>query len=192
MIRAASTAASQSYPLNDYDLASRLSYFLWSSMPDDELLRVAEQGTLHRPEVLMAQTRRMLKDPKIARLVENFGGQWLQFRALESHQPDFYKFPLWDNYLRISAVKETELFFENIIREDRPITDFLDADYTFANQYLADFYGLHDVKGPEFRKVSLAGTPRRGLLGQVSVLTASSYGNRTSVVLRGKWILENL
>jgi hypothetical protein len=134
----------------------------------------------------------MLKDPKIDRLVENFGGQWLQFRALESHLPDFYKFPLWDNYMRISAVKETELFFGNIIHEDRPITDFLDADYTFANQYLADFYGIHDVKGPEFCRISLAGTPRRGLLGQVSVLTASSYGNRTSVVLRGKWILENL
>ena len=192
VVRTASTAAPQSYPLNDYDLASRLSYFLWSSMPDDELLRVAGQGTLRRPDVLMAQTRRMLKDPKINRLVENFGGQWLQFRALESHQPDFYKFPLWDNYLRISATKETELFFENIIAQDRPITDFLDADYTFVNEYLAEFYGMHDVKGTEFRKVSLAGTPRRGVLGQVSVLTASSYGNRTSVVLRGKWILENL
>lgn len=194
VIRTASTvpAAPQSYALNDYDLASRLSYFLWSSIPDDELLRVAGHGTLRRPDVLTAQTRRMLKDPKINRLVENFGGQWLQFRALESHQPDFYKFPLWDNYLRISATKETELFFENIIAQDRPITDFLDADYTFVNQYLADFYGMHDVKGTEFRRVSLAGTPRRGVLGQVSVLTASSYGNRTSVVLRGKWILENL
>ena len=183
---------SDTYRLGDYDLASRLSYFLWSSMPDDELMHAAETGTLHRPEVLNAQVRRMLKDPKISRLVENFGGQWLQFRALESHVPDFYKFPLWDNYMQISAVKETELFFENIIHEDRSITDFLDADYTFANQYLADFYGIHDVNGPEFRKISLAATPRRGLLGQVSVLTASSYGNRTSVVLRGKWILENL
>jgi len=155
-------------------------------------MHAAELGTLHRPEVLNAQVKRMLKDPKIGRLVENFGGQWLQFRALESHVPDFYKFPLWDNYMRISAVKETELFFANIIAQDRSITDFLDADYTFANQYLADFYGIHDVKGPEFRKISLAGTPRRGLLGEVSVLTASSYGNRTSVVLRGKWILENL
>jgi hypothetical protein len=155
-------------------------------------MRAAGTGTLHQPDVLNAQVRRMLKDPKIIRLVENFGGQWLQFRALESHAPDFYKFPLWDNYLRISAVKETGMFFENIIREDRSITDFLDADYTFANQYLADYYGLHDVKGTDFRKVSLAGTPRRGLMGQVSVLTASSYGNRTSVVLRGKWILENI
>jgi hypothetical protein len=184
--------ASDTYRLNDHDLASRISYFLWSSMPDDELMRAADSGSLHTPAVLNAQVRRMLKDPKIDRLVENFGGQWLQFRALESHLPDFYKFPLWDNYMRISAVKETELFFGNIIHEDRPITDFLDADYTFANQYLADFYGIHDVKGPEFCRISLAGTPRRGLLGQVSVLTASSYGNRTSVVLRGKWILENL
>jgi len=180
------------YRLNDYDLASRLSYFLWSSMPDTELMHASDLGTLHRPEVLNAQVRRMLKDEKIARLVDNFGGQWLQFRALESHVPDFYKFPLWDNYLRMSAVKETELFFGSIIHEDRPITDFLNADYTFANQYLAEFYGLRDVKGPEFRKVSLEGTPRRGLMGQVSVLTASSYGNRTSVVLRGKWILENI
>ncbi len=184
--------SSDTYRLNDYDLASRLSYFLWSSMPDEQLMRAAETATLHRPEVLNAQVRRMLKDPKISRFVENFGGQWLQFRALESHVPDFYKFPLWDNYMRISAVKETELFFGSIIQEDRGIADFLDADYTFANQYLADFYGLHDVKGPEFRRISLAGTPRRGLLGQVSVLTASSYGNRTSVVLRGKWILENM
>jgi hypothetical protein len=192
-VRTASVSSTpEVYRLNDYALASRLSYFLWSSMPDDELLRLADLGTLHRPQVLDAQVARMMKDPKISRLVENFGGQWLQFRALESHQPDFYKFPLWDNYMSISAVKETELFFGNIIREDRPITEFLDADYTFANQYLADFYGIHDVKGPEFRKISLAGTPRRGLLGQVSVLTASSYGNRTSVVLRGKWILENI
>jgi hypothetical protein len=192
IIPASVATAPSIYRLNDYDLASRLSYFLWSSMPDDELLHAADLGTLHQPVVLNAQVKRMLKDPKIDRLVENFGGQWLQFRALESHQPDFYKFPLWDNYLRISAVKETELFFGNIIREDRPITDFVDADYTYANQYLAEFYGLKDVKGTEFRKVSLAGTPRRGVLGEVSVLTASSYGNRTSVVLRGKWVLENI
>jgi hypothetical protein len=134
----------------------------------------------------------MLKDPKIARLVENFGGQWLQFRALESHQPDFYLYPAFDNYLRMSMVQETQLFFENLIREDRSILDFLDADYTFVNEYLGQYYGLRDVKGPEFRKVSLASTPRRGILGQASMLTVTSYGNRTSVVLRGKWVLENL
>ena len=185
-------AASDAYYLNDYELASRLSYFLWSSMPDEPLMRAAERGTLRRPDVLAAQVQRMLKDPKIGRFVEDFGGQWLQFRALESHRPDFYKFPLWDNYLRLSAERETRLFFENLIREDGSVTDFLDADYTFANQYLAEFYGLTDVKGTEFRRVSLASTPRRGILGQASALAATSYADRTSVVLRGKWILENL
>jgi Protein of unknown function (DUF1588)/Protein of unknown function (DUF1592)/Protein of unknown function (DUF1585) len=134
----------------------------------------------------------MLQDPRVSRLVENFGGQWLQFRGLESHQPDFYLYPAFDNQLRISMVHETRMFFENLIREDRSILDFLDADYTFANEYLAQYYGLRDVKGSEFRKVSLATTPRRGILGQASMLTISSYGNRTSVVLRGKWVLENL
>jgi mono/diheme cytochrome c family protein len=190
--RAEAGAAPDSYYLNDHELASRLSYFLWSSLPDDALIRAAEQGTLRRPEVLEAQVRRMLLDPKIGRLVENFGGQWLQFRALESHQPDFYKFPKWDNYMRFSAEKETRMFFENLIREDRSVLDFLDADYTFVNEYLAGYYGLPDVKGPEFRRVSLTATPRRGVLGQASVLTATSYADRTSVVLRGKWILENL
>jgi hypothetical protein len=183
---------SDPYYLNDFELASRLSYFLWSSMPDDELLRVAERGTLRRPEVMEAQVHRMLADPKISRLVENFGGQWLQFRGLESHQPDFYLYPAFDSYLRSSMTQETQLFFENLIKEDRNILDFLDADYSFVNEYLGQYYGLRDVKGPEFRKVSLAGTPRRGILGQASMLTMSSYGNRTSVVLRGKWVLENL
>jgi len=188
----AAEPSADAHYLSDFELASRLSYFLWSSMPDDELLRVATQGTLRRPEVLNAQVRRMLKDPKMSRFVENFGGQWLQFRGLESHQPDFYLYPAFDNYLRISMVRETEMFFENLIREDRNILEFLDADYTFANEYLGQYYGLRDVKGPEFRKVSLATTPRRGILGQASMLTISSYGNRTSVVLRGKWVLENL
>jgi mono/diheme cytochrome c family protein len=190
--RTAAARAPDAYYLTDYELASRLSYFLWSSMPDDELTRAAADGTLRRPEILDAHVRRMLKDPKIGRFVENFGGQWLQFRALEAHRPDFYKFPLWDNYLRLSAEQETRLFFENLIREDGSILDFLEADYTFVNQYLAEFYGLEGVKGAEFRRVSLAGTPRRGVLGQASVLTSSSYPDRTSVVLRGKWILENL
>jgi hypothetical protein len=178
--------------LDDYELASRLSYFLWSSVPDEDLQRAAAARTLRQPQVLEAQVRRMLQDPKSSRLVENFGGQWLQFRGLESHQPDFYLYSAYDNYLRMSMVRETSMFFENIIHEDRSILDFLDADYTFVNEYLGQFYGLRDVKGPEFRKVSLANTPRRGILGQGSVLTVSSYGNRTSVVLRGKWVLENL
>jgi hypothetical protein len=185
-------AAADAHYLNNFELASRLSYFLWSSMPDEALLRAAERGSLRRPEVLEAQVRRMLQDPKIGRFVENFGGQWLQFRGLESHQPDFYLYPAFDNYLRISMAQETQMFFEDLIREDRSILDFLDADYTFANEYLGQYYGLRDVKGPEFRKVSLASTPRRGILGQASMLTVSSYGNRTSVVLRGKWVLDNL
>jgi hypothetical protein len=181
-----------SYYLGDFELASRLSYFLWSSMPDDDLLGAAERGTLRRPDVIEAQVRRMLQDPRVSRLVENFGGQWLQFRGMESHQPDFYLYPAFDNYLRTSMVQETQMFFENLIHEDRNILEFLDADYTFVNEYLGQYYGLHDVQGPEFRKVSLVGTPRRGILGQASMLTMSSYGNRTSVVLRGKWVLENL
>ncbi len=185
-------APAGSHYLSDYELASRLSYFLWSSMPDDELARAAERGTLRHPEVLKAQLHRMLQDPKSSRLVETFGGQWLQFRGLESHQPDFYLYPAFDNYLRISMTQETQMFFENMIKEDRSVLDFLDADYTFVNEYLGQYYGLRDVKGPEFRKVSLDGTPRRGILGQASMLTVSSYGNRTSVVLRGKWVLDNL
>jgi hypothetical protein len=184
--------AGDAYYLSDHELASRLSYFLWASMPDAELLGVADRGTLRRPEILTAQVHRMLKDPKMRRFVRNFGGQWLQIRALESHLPDFYKFPRYDGYLRISMVEETETFFEHLIQEDRSILEFLDADYTYANEYLARFYGIDGVTGPEFRKVSLAETPRRGILGHASVLTASSYANRTSVVLRGKWILENL
>jgi Protein of unknown function (DUF1592)/Protein of unknown function (DUF1588)/Protein of unknown function (DUF1585) len=180
------------YALGPFELASRLSYFLWSSMPDQELLRAAEQGTLRKPEVLRAQTLRMLADPKTSRFVQNFAGQWLTIRVLEKHVPDFYKYPQFDNYLRMSMVRETEMFFENIIHEDRSILEFLDADYTFVNEYMAKYYRIDGVTGPEFRKVSLAGTPRRGLLGQASILTASSYANRTSVVLRGKWILENL
>lgn len=193
-LKAAANAAavSDAYYLTDLELASRLSYFLWSSAPDEELLRAAERGTLRRPDVLEAQARRMLQDPKIARFVENFGGQWLQFRGLESHQPDFLLYPSFDNYLRISMVRETQMFFENLIREDRSILEFLDADYTFVNEYLGQYYGLREVKGPEFRKVSLTNTPRRGILGQAAMLTISSYGNRTSVVLRGKWVLDNL
>ena len=124
--------------------------------------------------------------------MENFGGQWLQTRALESHTPDRTKFPEFTDYTRMSMKKETDLFFEHILREDRPILDFLDANYTFLNQRLAEFYGIPGVKGHEFRKVDLTGTPRGGVWPHASVLTVSSYANRTSPVLRGKWILENL
>jgi mono/diheme cytochrome c family protein len=178
--------------ISDHELAARLSYFLWSSMPDEELLRCADEQKLHQPEVLETQVRRMLKDAKASALVENFGGQWLRTQALEAHLPDRTKFTEFTDYTRMSMKKETELFFELILRTDRPILDFIDADYTFLNQRLAEFYGIGGVKGHEFRKVDLTGTQRGGVLTHASVLTVSSYPNRTSPVLRGKWILENI
>jgi len=179
--------------LNPHELASRLSYFLWSSMPDDELLRVAGNGSLRRPVVLQAQVARMLKDEKARSLVENFGGQWLELRKLESSKPDREKFPEYDDYLRMSIQRETEMFIESIVREDKSILDFIDGKYTFLNERLATLYGIPNVKGPEFRKVSLLGNPlRAGILTHASVLTVSSYTTRTSPVLRGKWILENI
>lgn len=180
------------YRISQHQLAARLSYFLWSSIPDDELLRCADEGKLRQPEVLEDQVRRMLRDDKASALVENFGGQWLQTRALESHTSDRSRFPDFTDYTRMSMKRETELFFTHILRADRSILDFLDADYTFLNQRLADFYKLPGVTGHEFRKVDLTGTERGGVLGQASILTVSSYANRTSPVLRGKWILENL
>jgi hypothetical protein len=182
----------KAHQLTQHELATRLSYFLWSSMPDKELFRCADEGKLRQPEVLEAQVRRMLKDAKAPALVENFGGHWLRTRALESHVPDRTKFLEFTDYTRMSMKRETELFFQYILREDRPVLDFLDADYTFLNQRLAEFYGIPGVKGHEFRKVDLAGSKRGGVWRQASVLTVSSYGNRTSPVLRGKWILENL
>jgi hypothetical protein len=179
-------------PLSSHELATRLSYFLWSSMPDDELFRLADEGKLNQPAVLEAQVRRMLKDDRAVAFVENFGGQWLQTRALESHVPDRVRFPEFTDYTRMSMKKETDLFFEYILREDRPIVDFLDADYTFLNRRLAEFYQIPGVTGHEFRKVDLKGTRRGGVWTQASVLTVSSYANRTSPVLRGKWILETL
>jgi len=174
-----------------YDLASGLSYFLWSSIPDEELLRLAGRGALRRPAVLQAEVRRMLADPRSERLVENFGGQWLETRRLESVEPDRKQFPEFDDYLRYSMRRESELFFANLIRQDRSILDFLDARYTFVNRRLADLYGIPGVEGAEFRRVELAGTPRGGVLTEAAVLTVSSYANRTSPVLRGKWILNN-
>lgn len=179
--------------LNPHELASRLSYFLWSSMPDDELLRAADNGSLRKPAVLQAQVARMLKDEKTRALVENFGGQWLELRKLESTKPDREKFPEYDDYLRMSIQRETEMFIESIVREDRSILDFIDGKYTFLNERLAKLYKIPNVKGPEFRKVSLVGNPQRGgILTHASVLTVSSYTTRTSPVLRGKWILENI
>jgi hypothetical protein len=180
------------HAISNHELASRLSYFLWSSMPDEELMKVADQGVLRDAAVLASQVRRMLRDPKASALVENFGGQWLQFRALESHKPDRDAFPGFQGYLRMSMREETERFFEHIMREDRSIIEFIDADYTFLNQRLAEFYGVPGVKGQEFREVDVSGTQRGGVLTQGSVLTVSSYATRTSPVLRGKWVLENI
>ncbi|HEU4387431.1 MAG TPA: DUF1592 domain-containing protein [Blastocatellia bacterium] len=181
------------HQISQHELASRLSYFLWSSMPDDELLACAARGTLRQPAVLAAQVRRMLNDPKSKALVENFGGQWLELRKLESAKPDRQRFPEFEDYLRMSMRRETELFFENIVHEDRSILDFIDGDYTFLNERLAKFYQIPGVKGPEFRKVSLTDRPERGgIVTHASVLTISSYATRTSPVLRGRWILENI
>jgi len=180
-----------SHRLDDYELASRLSYFLWSSMPDDELLRLAEERKLHNPEVLAGEVRRMLLDPKSVALVDNFAGQWLELRNLDSVKPDPERFPNFDEDLRKAMKEETRLFFETVIHEDRSILDFIDGKYTFLNERLAKHYGIPGITGPQFRRVELTGEERSGILTQASVLTVSSYPTRTSPVLRGKWVLEN-
>ncbi len=179
-------------PVSQHELATRLSYFLWSSMPDAALRRAATAGTLRNPAVLRAQVRRLLRDPRSRALAENFGGQWLQFRALESTTRDRERFPDFEDHLRLSMRRETSLFLEYVIREDRPILDFIDGRYSFLNERLARHYGIAGVAGPRFRRVDLTGSPRAGVLTHASVLTVSSYATRTSPVLRGKWILENL
>ena len=176
--------------VSDLELASRLSFFLWSSLPDEELLRLGEQKRL-RP-VLAAQIRRMLADPKAKALVENFAGQWLHLRNIPSWRPDPEKYPQFDDSLRSALQKETELFFGYIVREDRRVTDFLNADYTFLNERLARHYGVPGVRGSYFRRVALTNPERGGLLSHGSILTVTSYPTRTSPVLRGKWILENI
>ena len=178
--------------IGDYELATRLSYFLWSSMPDEELLKLAGEEKLRAPGVMAAQVRRMLRDAKAHALAENFAGQWLEVRNLESVQPDPERFPQFDDELRAAMRTETEMFFDAVVREDHSILDFLDGRYTFLNERLAQHYGIADVEGSEFRRVKLAGIQRSGVLTQASVLTVSSYANRTSPVLRGKWILENV
>ena len=180
------------YKITPHELATRLSYFLWASMPDAELRRAADTGTLRDPKILAFQVRRMLRDPKAHALAENFGGQWLQFRALESLTRDRDKFPEFEDYLRLSMRRETELFFETIVREDRSVLDFINGRYSFLNERLARHYGVPNVTGPEFRQVDLSATPRGGVLTQGSILSVSSYATRTSPVLRGKWVLDNL
>jgi hypothetical protein len=178
--------------LSDYELASRLSFFLWSSIPDDELLNLATKGALKDPAVLRNQIRRMLDDPRSEALVSNFAGQWLYLRNLETAKPDPDVFTDYDEGMRDAFEKETELFFADVLREDRSVVELLSANYTFLNQRLAEHYGIPGVYGSQFRKVTLDDPRRGGILGQGSVLTVTSYPNRTSVVQRGKWILETL
>lgn len=180
------------YPISDFDLASRLAFFLWRSIPDDELLDVAERGRLRDPAVLAEQTRRMLADARATRWMNDFVGQWLQVRNLQSIVPDPLKFQEFDENLREAMLTETELFFESQVDDDRSILNLLGADYTFLNARLAEHYGIPDVYGSHFRRVPVVDPARQGLLGHGSVLTVTSYANRTSVVLRGKWVLETL
>ena len=180
------------YRISDLELASRLSFFLWSSIPDDELLRVAERGQLRNPVVLAQQVRRMLGDRRSRALVTNFVGQWLQLRNLQAIAPSASMFQNFDGALRSAFRQETEMLFESILREGRSVTELLTADYTFVNERLARHYDIPGVYGSQFRRVRLADPNRRGLLGQGSILTVTSRPNRTSPVLRGKWILESI
>jgi hypothetical protein len=187
-------ASNVAHRLTDLQLASRLSFFLWSSIPDDELLEQAARGQLARPRVLQAQLQRMLADNRSQAFIENFAGQWLYLRDLLTvKRPDDRLFPDFDEGLRRAMARETELFFGAMVRENRSVLDLLRADFTFLNERLATHYGIADVHGSHFRRVSLpAGSARRGLLGQASILTVTSYANRTSPVNRGKFILESL
>jgi hypothetical protein len=181
------------YRISDLELASRLSFFLWSSIPDDELLDAASLGKLHTPAVLGEQVRRMLADPRSSALVNNFADQWLYLRNLDSTNPDMRLFVDFDDNLRQAFRRETELFFESIMREDRNILDLLRANYTFLNERLAKHYGIPNVYGSRFRRVTLdPASERGGLLRQGSILTVTSYATRTSPVIRGKWILANI
>ena len=179
--------------VSHHELASRISYFLWSSTPDAALAAAANNGTLRQPAVLTAQVRRMLRDPRAAALVENFAGQWLQYRNIDVMKPDIEKFPDFDESLRSSMRRETELFLENLVRQDGSVMDILDAKHSYLNERLARFYGVPGVTGPEFRRVDMSKMNRGGgILAQGSMLTISSYSTRTSPVLRGKWIMETL
>jgi hypothetical protein len=186
----AGVAAGAAFRLSDLELASRLSFFLWSSVPDDELIALASKRGLQEPQALEQQVRRMLADPRAEALVSNFAGQWLFLRELKNARPESRDF---DGNLRASMQRETELLFRAVLQEDRSVIDFLDADFTFVDERLARHYGLPDIRGERMRRVTLpAASPRRGLLGHASVLTLTSAANRTSPVVRGKWVLENL
>ncbi len=180
------------YRVNDLELASRLSFFLWSSIPDDELLKAASQGKLKNPVVFDREVTRMLADPRAESLVSNFAGQWLQLRNLRNVQPNTDDFPDFDDNLRQSFRRETELLFKSIVSEDRSVLDLMTADYTFVNERLARHYGIPDIYGSRFRRVPITDEARKGLLGQGSILALTSHAERTSPVVRGKWILENI
>jgi hypothetical protein len=189
----ASVATGSVHRVSDFELASRLSFFLWSSTPDDELLDAAAAGTLRKPEVLRRQVTRMLADPRGRSLVTNFAAQWLFLRDVETKEPDLYLFRDFDESVRAAFVRETELFLDSILRENRNVLDLLTADYTFLNEPLAKHYGIPQITGSHFRRVTLPkGSPRRGLLGHGSILSITAYSTRTSAVLRGKYVLENL
>ena len=185
-------APGTAYHISDLELASRLSFFLWSSIPDDRLLDLAVQGKLSNKEVLTQETKRMLADPRSKALVSNFSGQWLQLRHVAELAPDDKEFPDFDENLRQAFEQETELFMESMVREDRPLMELLDANYTFVNERLARHYGIPNIYGSSFRRVTLTDDNRRGLLGQGSILSLTSYPTRTSVVLRGVWLLTNI
>ena len=180
------------YKIGDLDLASRLSFFLWGTIPDRRLIDLAAGGTLSKPDVFEAQVRRMLADPRSFALSTRFASQWLRLQDLQKIEPDALSFPYYDETLADSMQRETELLFDHVVRADRPMLELLNADYTFVNERLARHYGISGVSGPEFRRVSYPNDARRGLLGQGSILTLTSHGNRTSPVLRGKWVMEVL
>ena len=188
----AGVAAGDPYRLSDLELAARLSFFLWRSIPDDELLDIAVAGRLSDPDVLDRQVQRLLADPKATRFMNDFVGQWLQVRNIDEQAPDGGLFSQFNDTLRKAMATETELFFQSQVRENRPILELLRADYTYLNEQLARHYGVEDIYGSRFRRVELDDDRRHGLLGHASILTITSYANRTSVVLRGKWMLENI
>jgi len=180
------------YKIGDIDLASRLSFFLWGTIPDRPLIDAAASGALSQPAGLERQVRRMLADPRSEALATRFAAQWLRLQDLKKVEPDALDYPYYDEILATSMERETELFFDHLVRADRPMTELLTADYTFLNERLAGHYGIHDVAGPEFRQVSYPDDTRRGILGHGSILTLTSHGDRTSPVLRGKWVMEVL
>jgi len=188
----AGTSPGSAYQVTDIEMASRLSFFLWSSIPDDELLAVAERGELSNPSVLEAQVRRMLADPRSKALVENFVGQWLFLRNIPNLQPDVTAFNYFDDNLRDALKKETELVIDNEMREDRSIVHLLTTDYTYVNQRLAEHYGIKGIYGSEFRRIKVEDPKRQGLLGQASIMMVTAYPNRTAPTIRGKWVLEQL